>query len=332
MEIAQAYADGIQDLLANRAYSPERVGFLDRVRSFAKRPRLGTKSEHRYYLLPLAIAGYRIRAGMPQDHAQDWPSFEDLTPQERDAATYLLQYIESDVDTQSDMLVERMWLIDYLVTLRDLGEPPLRVDKLPALDTAFSAKSCSPVTAAVEVVDKVIKRAPKKNAQPFEISTAEPAFMTWLHAQRDPKMWHQIVSGGLNWDVSSNVEAISWIIEQPECDPATAAGLFLRLNGQDIVGLPLAEMTGGWSQKILSEICAKSNHLAQRASRLSLTDFDLKNDQTKWALKLDQLYQERAIDGMSCVPSPSALFAKRYTGRRSVGWSVHSETFVQRDV
>lgn len=339
MNLAHAYHAGAQHLDENRAYASEHISVLDRIGSAFVKRRLRTQSGQWFCLLPLAIAGYRLRAGLPTKNGRPWPEFNELTAQERDACSYVLQYLQGDIGVRADMGAARLWLLEPLLGLRDLDEKPLLVDRLPPLDQhwnplarGWSNDRHNAVTCAVEVVDRIIERGPKPGAEPFEIHTTDKGFMNWISTHRDPKLWHQIASGGLNWDVTCNVEVIAWIVAQPECDPATAAGLFLWFGGQEIVGLPMSQARETAYPEFLIEVCQKAHELAARTSRLSLTDFNLKNNQTKWAEELDRLFQERAVDGEACVPSPSALFAAPYKGRRSTGWNVHSEIVIQRDV
>ncbi|MCT4558896.1 MAG: DUF4274 domain-containing protein [Pelagimonas sp.] len=332
MEIARAYHEGLQDLDSNQAYGERTGGFLGGFGSVFKQRRLGADSEHRYYLLPLAVAGYRMRMGQFRLAEQSWPEFGDLTSQEQMAAAYLLEYMEADTGKKIDMAVARSWIQEPLLGLRDLGTKPLLVSQLPPLNQSWSSDPHNAVICAVEALERMVVRAPEKKTEAFEISTDSADFMTWLSKQRDPNLWHQIASGGLNWGLECNVATAAWIVDQPECDPATAAGLFLNFQGQDIVGLPVDAALGSVYPAFLINICQNAQALAAKPARLALTDFGLKNNQTKWAQDLDQLYADRAQTGKACVPSPSPLFAAPYKGRRRSGWSVHSETFIQRDV
>ncbi|MEX0338203.1 MAG: hypothetical protein AB3N11_04095 [Arenibacterium sp.] len=334
MDLQAAYTKGYNEIIAKGALSGRDRGALSRLRDLRRRTVLGSDTEVPYFFLPLAVAGRRLRAGEVSGADTPVPTYDGLDDRERHALSELLKYVAGDIDEQVAMQGAKLWLIEPLIALRNgLFETTCRVNKLPALDAKWSLRTNdSPILASVEMVVRIYERGLSKGVTPFEISATDPKFLDWLADENDPARWHQIAAGGLNLDLGRTWDAMKWIVAQPDCDPATVAGVFLRLSGSDVVGIPVARAKQSNAGKLLMDICNRADEISQRPSRYPLTSFGQKNNQTALARKLDVQYRERAVEGVPCVPSPSALFAEPFKGRRPRGWTVHSETEIQREV
>gem|GEM_PF-4401973 len=111
-----------------------------------------------------------------------------------------------------------------------------------------------------------------------------PDILVWLRnrAPRDPAIWHEMPK--LNWDYEAEIyEILRWIVEQPECDAATAIDI-LHLMGPDTT---MDKATGGtrWlfgkndfdpsmsdEVQVLATICRRSESGSFEGPRLKQDD------------------------------------------------------------
>jgi hypothetical protein len=68
--------------------------------------------------------------------------------------------------------------------------------------------------------------------------------LAWLAESRDPDLWH-LIAAHANPDLLEKF--VGWVIQQPECDRATAAYLFLKLGGPSCFLNPPSGPISSWS-------------------------------------------------------------------------------------
>jgi Domain of unknown function (DUF4274) len=90
---------------------------------------------------------------------------------------------------------------------------PFRSMKLLAVSLSASLVACGPTPAQQNVVE---------NAR--DLRSVMPAAEKWLKTEAKPDDWHRFAMGA-NWDFVP-ISTFRWIVEQPECDRATALLIF----------------------------------------------------------------------------------------------------------
>jgi hypothetical protein len=162
----------------------------------------------------------------------------------------------------------------------------------------------------------------------FQIETTDPGFLDWLGQDPDPDLWHQMLCV-LNYDIKENVEVLHWIIRQPACDRATAATIFMMLNGADIVGFSVAAVQGHFPGPLIADLCQRANAQGFIRHELSLSSVGWPNDQSAALPQMQRAYDQRAQPGIDCVPVPTGLFITPLLGRAPASpYVAHSECVI----
>jgi hypothetical protein len=142
-------------------------------------------------------------------------------------------------------------------------------------------------------------------------------FLKELEALDDPDVWHLIVNG-FNYDLEVTWRAVDWIVGRPECDAATAALAFLRLQGEDYVGKRVPELgepaeSPFDAARIVAKICLRSEGAGFARSDLSLRCVGEDDDQRALLARLVEREGERPEPGR--IPAPRRLLANVFDGR-----------------
>jgi len=134
------------------------------------------------------------------------------------------------VDSHRALPSDRLRELDMLLVL--VHKNPSRFDR--AMATAgISAKALSGIQRDALQRPDLVQRAEmalfviaaKQDAPNWEkLDVAPDQLLDWLSTQ-SPGMWHEVATG-YNWDLNAPRD-LGWIIEQPECDLATAMHVFL---------------------------------------------------------------------------------------------------------
>lgn len=156
----------------------------------------------------------------------------------------------------------------------------------------------------------------------------DPAVIKWLARHPDPALWHRMAErGALNYDLPAVRDTLSWIVAQPECDRATAAGIFLSLQGRDVVGLPLAALRKSDTAYLLAaKILLRSEGSGYALSRFSLSSIGFGNDQS--GLLADLRSRPKLAAGL---PVPERLLGQTFGGKApETATTIHSESWISR--
>jgi len=147
----------------------------------------------------------------------------------------------------------------------------------------------------------------------------EIGFIEWCKEKNDPDLWHLIAC---EIDNAMAYDFLFWVVQQDNCDRATAAHIFLHNNGAYAFEHP--SMLCG----LIKHICDRSEHGdGFPNNELTLSEFSYPDDQTQ-TLKDIQLSYNSATRPLP--PVPNKLLGTPFTGRRtSTNYCVHSQTTVE---
>ena len=142
-----------------------------------------------------------------------------------------------------------------------LGEPAAAAEAMKSLDPAWYM----PIRMMKERADSEKERADSKKAAASSANSSEVALVSgqidlldvlgdrqgkrfsavlldWIKRQPpDPDLWHDIATGA---DPDGMDDVFEWIVQQPECDAATAASIFHVSNAYDLFAFRDAQSAG----------------------------------------------------------------------------------------
>lgn len=58
--------------------------------------------------------------------------------------------------------------------------------------------------------------------------------LSWLAKERNPTLWHHILCG-MNYDLQYTLDYVLWIVQQPDCDVATAVAALQLTYGYEFI-------------------------------------------------------------------------------------------------
>ncbi|MBF9049010.1 hypothetical protein GTA62_03790 [Roseobacter sp. HKCCD9010] len=76
----------------------------------------------------------------------------------------------------------------------------------------------------------------------FALDHDHVQLMAWMVECPDPNLWHELVVG-LDLTTGLGLDSALWIVQQPDCDMATAAAALIRLEAWEYVIVPLENKT-----------------------------------------------------------------------------------------
>jgi hypothetical protein len=135
--------------------------------------------------------------------------------------------------------------------------------------------------------------------------------LAWLSASRDPDLW-RLIAAHANPDLLEKF--VGWVIQQPECDRATVAYLFLKLGGPSCFLNPPSGSNSSWSfiEQAVARICNRSEKGDGFPRReLTLSECGKKDDQRDVLLKI----RARTGSAESFAPVPVRLLGEVIEGR-----------------
>lgn len=155
----------------------------------------------------------------------------------------------------------------------------------------------------------------------------------WLKERGpDPDLWHMIANH-LNYDYPESMEIFEWIVDQPECDAATAADILLLLSAEAYMNAETEEDAGyhknEWrlAKKICD--CNQSMGFSSRVLEpLTANDHDWAQSELKWETAI---YERMLAEGK--VPPwhpPKELLREPITGREVVSDMTVGESSLSR--
>ena len=97
------------------------------------------------------------------------------------------------------------------------------------------------------------------NRLAFAFDRDRAQLMAWMVECPDPNLWHEIVMG-LDLRTGLGLDSALWIVQQPQCDMATAAAVLIRLEAWEYVIVPAEKKTYADPRifKIAEAICTRS--------------------------------------------------------------------------
>lgn len=252
-----------------------------------------------FAIMPLAILDARRGKDV-----HSIPQYEDLTPEERFAAKILYEVIAGAGDPISN----------YPRVLGEISVLRSIISGLMTGRTAAPAEFQNLINTATKIINVAREYGPP-NLTRQRVQTSIDDF-DWLEANRDPDLWHLIVQQ-VNFDLGATKRFVEWVVEQPDCDRATAAFLFLEMNGPECVAIPpdRAVSSTDLSYRLISRICARSqNGDGFPISELTLSEHGLQDDQR--GVLQQMLDISMTATAIRC-PVPVNLLSTPFGGRRA---------------
>lgn len=145
--------------------------------------------------------------------------------------------------------------------------------------------------------------------------------LAWLPEQRDPDLWHLLVDG-LNYDHESAWKVVEWIVQQPECDRATAALALIRISADVYMSYETIDACSDWDRtgwsiaRIVSDRSNRGDYIQQN---LNLSCVGEDNDQSGMQDMLEREASRLREQGKKLPwPVPSRLFSQPFSGRDAI--------------
>jgi hypothetical protein len=274
-----------------------------------QRQPLGGDPRSQYFALPASIS---IASG--GDWLDDAPTYGALSDTDRKAMRILY---ESIIDFESPE-VRYAGLMGEILSLRDIMKldysKSITCD--PNIWTDYQNKSLRYLRKnLLRIVNYVRKKSMSKSEQKKGFVSAKEATgvgdLHWLAKSRDPDLWH-LIAAHANTDLLEKF--VVWVIQQPECDRATAAYLFLKLGGVSCFDDPPSGSPSSWSfaKQSVARICNRSENGDGFLRRvLTLSEVGEKDDQRDLLLNI----QAKAGRAESFAPVPVRLLGEVFEGR-----------------
>lgn len=89
------------------------------------------------------------------------------------------------------------------------------------------------------------------------LAYGDPRLLEWLATHSDPQLWHLLACEML-CETTEQLDILLWIVQQPECDKATAAAALVATEVDRYIYSPADAFRSPWSawyQRLASEIC-----------------------------------------------------------------------------
>jgi hypothetical protein len=247
-----------------------------------------------FAIMPLAILDARRGKDV-----HSIPQYEDLTPEERFAVRILYEVIAEVGDPISN----------YPRVLGEISVLGNIISGLMTGRTAQPAEFKNLINTATKIVNIAREYGPPDPTRQ-RVQTSIDDF-GWLEANRDPDLWH-LITQQVNFDLGATKRFVEWVVEQPDCDRATAAFLFLDMNGPECVANPSERVV---SYRLISRICARSqNGDGFPISELTLSEHGLQDDQRG---VLQQMLDIPTTATAILCPVPVNLLSMPFGGRRA---------------
>lgn len=280
-----------------KASSGSETAYTTALMQLRSRQRSPDQASKLFAIAPLAILDARRGKDV-----HSIPKYEDLTPEERFAAKILYEVVAEVGDPVSN----------YPRVLGEISVLRSIISGLMAERTAQPAEFQNLINTATKIINIAREYGPPDPTRQ-RVQTSIDDF-DWLKANRDPDLWHLIVRQ-VNFDLGATQRFVEWVVEQPDCDRATAAFLFLEMNGPECVANPSERVVSStdFPGRLICRICARSqNGDGFPISELTLSEHGLRDDQRG---VLQQMLSMTAT-AIRC-PVPVNLLSMPFGGRRA---------------
>ncbi len=293
-----------------------RTNYQTGLQQFAAGFPLGGTSDPAFFIIPASVAAVRKPRGFFARRPSP-PHFDQLTQEEVFAAHAMRNVILGIGDPIGDfpgLFGEISVLQCQLFALK--SEPIIGQKQLDR----FIRPACSMI--------REVQASGLSLTSGDKVSTWMGDF-DWLERNPDPDLWHIIVAEA-NYDNECSEDFVSWVIEQPLCDRATAAYLFLGLDGIKYVcdRAPNAPVGAEFGFKTVRRICERSeNGDGFPRSELTLSEHGRVDDQRP---TLDRMLRAAGSGPSAPIPVPKRLLARPFEGRPArTPFVFHSETLIE---
>jgi hypothetical protein len=279
-----------------KASSASETAYTTALMQLRSRQRSPDQASKLFAIMPLAILDARRGKDV-----HSIPKYEDLTPEECFAAKILYEVVAEVGDP----------IIDYPRVLGEISVLRSIISGLMAERTAQPAEFQNLINTATKIINMAREYGPPDPTRQ-RVQTSIDDF-DWK-ANRDPDLWHLIVRQ-VNFDLGATQRFVEWVVEQPDCDRATAAFLFLEMNGPECVANPSERVVSStdFSGRLIDRICTRSqNGDGFPISELTLSEHGLRDDQRG---VLQQMLSMTAT-AIRC-PVPVNLLSMPFGGRRA---------------
>lgn len=278
-----------------------------------------------FFVLPVAIGCTRN----PNATIDSLPSVLDLTHKELVAVKIFGDVLEDPFTALQENLQLHALILPLGDALKDLVRQPVR---RTIFDGNHDQEANSRFNLALNLTAEIVNTVNQVDipedwgsTPKFDICATDEKFLDWLGENPDPDLWHLIV-GNFNYDLPCTSRVLNWIVDQPDCDRATAASAFALCCGEDYAGRPKAdvdERTDTYAG-IVEKICRRSE-LGDGFPVNRLAPFGYDGNPRDL---LDDM-RRKAQSGDHVVPVPVKLLSAPFAdGQPRTPYYVHSETIV----
>jgi hypothetical protein len=248
--------------------------------------------------------------------------FGELSAKERDLAGIAFDAVTLDKNG-AKKLVKRLSGVRKALfeNVRSLASEDDVRETHALLIASRAGESVRPYAAYVEAAHTAAKSTDL--SKPFK--SVEEGLLEWLPGNSDPDLWHLLVSN-LNYDYKETLEIIRWIVNQPDCDGATAALALSMISPDDSMYFENRDECGEFeaiSRDICRCVCERSE-----AGQYSNFELDDPDGQTVGVLgMMKEVAAEIEASGKKLPwPLPVKLFSVPLKGR-----GAHSERYIVND-
>jgi hypothetical protein len=295
-----------------RAPSGSETAYTTALMQLRRRQRSPDQASKLFAIMPLAVLDARRGKDV-----HSIPQYEDLTPEERFAAKILYEVVAEVGDPISN----------YPRVLGEISVLRSIISGLMTGRTAQPAEFQSLINTATKIVNIAREYGPPDPTRQ-RVQTSIDDF-DWLEANRDPDLWH-LIARQVNFDLSPTKRFVEWVVEQPDCDRATAAFLFLEMSGPECVANPSERVVSGtdFPYRLISRICVRSqNGDGFPISELTLSEHGVRDDQR--GVLQQMLNISMTATAIRC-PVPVNLLLMPFSGRRAKSpYVVQPECYIE---
>lgn len=270
---------------------------------------LGGSKDPAFFMLPLSIANSRAKPmllGRLTRQPHVFPDFDSLSVEET-FAVEIMRSVILKIGKPKDQHPGLLFDISALeCELNDLISNPISKGKR-------KQRALSPGTS---IIQKVKANGVPDPAGPKTTTTIEN--FDWLEANIDPDLWHDIVRHA-NYDLECTEAFIRWVINRPECDRATAAALFIGMDGERQI-CDQASVPASGEHKLNFDMVARICERSELGdgfprSELSLSGFGYSNDQRSLLHRMENKVQSMSVPLR--FPVPAKLLSQPFKEKSS---------------
>lgn len=276
------------------------------------RKRARNQSEKLFAFLPLAILHSRRGKDLSAT-----PQYEDLTPEEQ-FAVHILYDVIAEID---DPIANYPRVMGEIAILRNM------IAGLIKVSTPRQGQTEDLIQMAVKIV-MVAREYGAPDPKLPKIQTVVDD-IGWHETHRDPDLWHIIVREA-NFDLKSCRNFAEWVIDESDCDRATAAFLFLTLDGPEFVTnmSEAAVREAKFRNQVITRICLRSQSGdGFPNSKLTLSEHGLADNQRDALKRMLEASMTATAMGF---PMPVKLLSTPFSGRRAKSHYIfHSECYIE---